>query len=358
MERLTEQMIQAIRDEALRTEKTKRLQPQVLELIYEQKWFKLFVPEELGGRMVSLPEAVRIFARTSWMDGSLGWVVTIGSGGGFFVPFLPKEARESLFAAKEAVVAGSGHPSGTAKPVEGGYIVNGTWKYCSGSSYATVFTANCMIEADEPGQEPHIRAVALRPDQVTIVHDWNAVGLKATESNTMVVKDAFVPHERTFTLVEPLAYTDEPLYRYPFIPFAQASFAAVGVGICRRFLEEAKQLVERSSAGWQTTNPQRASVVMDRIREAEMLFEQSAQAFFTQVDHSWDVQVKEGTLPEGVEQEVSRQCKETARAALTCANGLLPSLGLQAMLEETPLNQAWRDLNTACQHSLLLSFAE
>lgn len=358
MELFTDQMIQSIRENALQTEKTKRLQTNLLEFIYEQKWFKLFVPQELGGSMVSLPEAVRIFERASWVDGSLGWVVTIGSGGGFFVPFLSEEAREALFSAKNAVVAGSGHPSGTAKRVEGGYQVSGRWKYCSGSSYATVFTANCIIESDQLDDLPQIRAVALRPDQVTILHDWNAVGLKATESNTMVVQDAFVPEERTFSLVEQHGLNEYPIYRYPFVPFAQASFAAVGVGICRHFLDEAKAIVERSSAFWQETNPNRAAVVMSRIKEAEAMFEQSAEAFLSIVDQSWDVHLREGELLEPVQRQVSQQCKETARAALHAANGLLPYLGLQAMMEETPLNQTWRDLNTACQHSLLLSFEE
>ena len=35
--------------------------------------------------MAGLPEAVRIFEQASFIDGSFGWAVTIGAGGGFYV---------------------------------------------------------------------------------------------------------------------------------------------------------------------------------------------------------------------------------------------------------------------------------
>lgn len=53
----------------------------VLQFIHDLRLFHLFVPNELEGRMTTLPQAVRIFQECSRVDGSsFGWLVTIGAG--------------------------------------------------------------------------------------------------------------------------------------------------------------------------------------------------------------------------------------------------------------------------------------
>ncbi|MGE5701674.1 MAG: acyl-CoA dehydrogenase [Clostridia bacterium] len=355
VEWIAQDVAERIRQQSLLIEQTGKLTDDVLAYIYEQKLFKLFVPEALGGRMMTLPDAVRLFERSSWVDGSFGWLVTIGSGGGFFVPFLTSGVAEQVYAPRSAVIAGSGHPSGVAKPVPGGYRVSGQWKYCSGSTHATVFTANCVIESDELAESPEIRSFILRPDQVAIVDDWKAFGLKATESHSIVVNDVFVAQDQTFSIFEQLAYHEEPIYRYPFLPFAQASFAAVAVGIGRHFVEEAKALVQRNAVAWNRANPKRASFVMDTIATAEAHFEAAAELFLRLVDESWALHI-DGAFHEEKQQHVSQQCQRAASASLQCAQSVYHFLGIQATMEDTAINRIWRDLHTACQHSLLIAY--
>src|SRR5687768_10676146 len=114
-----QEIISQLRKAALEQEKTATISAATLEFIYQHKLFKLFVPEAFGGRMAGLPEAVRIFEQASFIDGSLGWAVTIGAGGGFFSAYLPPEAAAKLFTPENAVVAGSGHPTGSAIKTEG-----------------------------------------------------------------------------------------------------------------------------------------------------------------------------------------------------------------------------------------------
>ena len=78
-------LIRTIREWALHMEKRGELAPEILEYIYDHRLFKLFVPEELGGRMTSLPAALRLFEEASWIDGNFGWLITIGSGGGILL---------------------------------------------------------------------------------------------------------------------------------------------------------------------------------------------------------------------------------------------------------------------------------
>lgn len=249
----TEQEIQTIREQALGMDKHRQVTPDVLKTIYDHRLFHLFVPDELEGRMTPLPDATRFFQESARIDGNLGWLVAIGAGGGFFAALMSRDISRRVFARREAVIAGSGMPTGAARQVDGGYIVTGSWKYCSGSTYATTFTANAVVGKgstlqDAPGEptadqgEPEIRSFIMNPDQIEIQQDWNAFGLRATGSHTISAVEAFVPYEMTFSLTETKGYKNEPIYRYPFLPFAQVSFAGVAVGIAEHFLEAAESL--------------------------------------------------------------------------------------------------------------------
>lgn len=354
---IMEQMPETVSKEM---DQLRRPDPALLQYIYEQGWFKLFVPEELGGRMTPLPEALEIFEQAAVMDGNLGWLVTIGSGGGMFTAYMQAETAREQFSPVNAVVAGSGAPTGSARPADGGYSVTGEWKYCSGSTYATLFTANCRItgpsgEADE--QSP-IRSFIFRPDQVEIVPDWNAFGLRATDSHTIRVRDAFVPESHTFSLEEQLGYQEELIYRYPFLPFAEVSFAAMTLGLARHFLEEAAALAERNQAGWEAAAPGRYHRVRERITRMEERLAVERSRFYDAVRASWEELARDGSLPDSTQQLVGRLSKQAARTAAGCAGDLFGYLGMSAIREDAAVNRIWRDLQTASQHGLLVSYEE
>ncbi|MFB9273982.1 acyl-CoA dehydrogenase [Cohnella cellulosilytica] len=323
-----------------------------LEGIYAAKLFKLFVPEELNGLMLSLPEALRVFAEASELDGSFGWLVTIGSGGGFFSAALPPDQARELFGPANAVVAGSGHPNGVALPVEGGYRVDGQWKYCSGSTFASLYTANCRIDRGADS-EPEIRSFAFLPDQVRMIRDWNSFGLKGTDSHSMAVNDAFVPEERTFSIISPPNY-DDPIFRYPFLPFAQTSFAAVCLGICRHFLAEARSFVASKRAEWDAAKSGRAEGAERAIAGQETKLEADAAGFYGTVERTWDAFLANGEMPESEQAEVGRVCQQLSRNVLAYAHAIFPLLGMAVLMEHHPINRIWRDLHTVAQHSVLV----
>ncbi len=349
---IPDKIVREIRENANNMENAGALTPQILAYMYEAKLFKLFVPTALGGLMLSLPEALRVFEKASWIDGSFGWLVTIGSGGGFFSATLPPEQSRLLFGNAKAVVAGSGHPNGSARPVDGGYVVSRMWKYCSGSTYASLFTANCRIER-EPGEEGEVRSFAFLPEQVSIIRDWNSFGLKATESHSMSVEQAFVPEDRTFDIMSKPHY-DDPIFRYPFLPFAQTSFAAVCLGICRHFLKEARSFAEARQAEWTQTRPQRITAWLNILEEQEAKFAAAKMRFYDTVERTWADFANKGRLSEQDEHEVGACSQTVARVSLDCAHAIFPLLGMTALMEDNPMNRTWRDLHTVTQHSVLV----
>ena len=347
MNLLTEELEAMVRAEASAMEQKGEMSPKVLEAVRERGLFKLLVPRELGGHMLPLPEALRVFEGASRIDGSFGWLVTIGAGGGYFAASMEPEVCRALLSPREAVIAGSGYPAGEARRVEGGYRVSGRWKYISGATYATLFTVNCVIRDGEG----RIRSFILMPEQVKVLRDWRAFGLKATASHSIAVEEAFVPERMTFDIAEPYPVYEDPLFRYPFLPFALTSFAAVALGIARHFLEEARALIEAHRDVWPS---RRVEAGLEAVARMEERLERTITEFYRTVDDTWEIHCKRPLDGEEAE-SINIRSKEAAQAALHTAQTVFPHLGMAGIMDDAPANRAWRDLHTACRHVLLSS---
>lgn len=353
MSLFAEKDIEMIRSHSLQMEKSGLVPQEVLAYMYENKLFKIYLPEVLGGTMLSLPDALQVIEKASWVDGSFGWLVMIGAGGGFFSSLLPHELNLQLFLDSKTVIAGSGHPTGTATKCDGGYMVSGEWQYCSGSQYASIFTANCVIVTDEPQEAPVIRAFIFRPDQVSIIKDWNAFGLKATGSHSMAVENIFVPAELTFTYLETYQNYDNLTFVYPFKQFAEATISAVAIGIAKHFIEAAKAFIVELKSGWDKMKPERYAAVLKQIESTEASFLEILNDYYTIIEHSWTTLQNEDEITETEMQQISTLCKKAARAALVSGQAIFPLLGIKAIMETATVNQIWRDLQVVSQHSSL-----
>ncbi|WP_409252851.1 acyl-CoA dehydrogenase family protein [Bacillus sp. SCS-153A] len=343
MQEFTEQKAEIIRSYEKQMDQEGNVPRELLDIIHEKQLFKLFVPKSLGGRMISLPESIRIFEEASSINGSFGWLVTIGSGGGFFSGNMKEEVLEDVFLPADAVIAGSGTPTGTAVKCEGGYRVTGEWKYCSGAQFATTFTANAVIE----GIESEMRAFAFTPEQVQVVKDWSAFGLKATGSHTIKVEDVFVPDERTFSINESNGLVEGPVFTYPFLPFAKVSFTAVLLGLGCRLLEEA-----RSYEGLLGEDSSKKTVLKSMLDEQEARLETLRRTYYETVDSNWHLHIA-GDSTEKQYTEVGKVCARVSQGVREAAFTLYPYLGMYASDQVTPFNRVWRDLLTASQHALI-----
>jgi indole-3-acetate monooxygenase len=345
MKEFTDQQIRTIRSYEKEMDQEGTFPDELLQIIYDSRLFKLFVPENLGGRMVSLPESVRIFEEASAINGSFGWLVTIGSGGGFFAGNMKEEVLADVFQARKAVIAGSGAPTGNAEKCDGGYRVTGEWAYCSGAEFAATFTANALISG--AGAEPELRAFAFTPEQAEVIKDWNAFGLKATGSHTIKVNGVFVPEERSFSVMESNGLVEAPVFTYPFEPFAQASFTAVVLGLGRRLMEESQSYMKLL----REESPKKP--VLDGVLEEQKTrLELLNRTFYNTIEGNWDLHVR-GESAGDQYNEVGTVCAQIVQGVREAAFTLYPYLGMYASAQDTPFNRVWRDLLTASQHALV-----
>ncbi|WP_342388721.1 acyl-CoA dehydrogenase family protein [Salinicoccus bachuensis] len=344
---------ETVRLHAESMEKNGALCPEVLELIHDRGLFKLFVPKEVGGRMLGLPEALQVFEDAARADGSFGWLVQIGSGAGFFATVMEPGAVRQLFAHRNFYIAGSDRPMGTARKTPGGYKINGTWPFCSGASHASLFTATCRIASDD-ADDGKLQAFAFTPEQVEIDEDWNAFGLKATGSHIIHVADAFVPEHHRFDVADPHFHFDHPVYHYPFQPFATANIASTAVGIARHFFEASRTHIDRKQSSWMEKTPERYDQVNRLLAEHEAAFLRAREDFYNTVESSWHSHLEGSPLEESHLDAVVGCSKIVAQAGIGGAQAVLRHLGMDVIMEDHPLNRIYRDLHVASQHGLLV----
>lgn len=344
------------RAQAAEAERRSSLTPEAVRAIVERGWFKAWVPREFGGLELDLEAGLRLFEAAGWADGSFGWSVMIGAGGGVFAGLMQEATAHAVFDRPDAVIAGSGNPRGTAERVPGGYRVHGRWQWASGAPWATTFTANCIVtEGGEPltGEGgPVIRAMAFEPAQVRIIETWDANGMRGTASHDMEVVDAFVPEERMFSVFEGEPWHRGTVFRVPFVEFAEATTAAVLPGIALRLFElVAASTRERAEYGGPRLLAERDDV-RARMAEALVTLEAGRTLLFDAARATW-AEAEAGRPAAATLARLSLGANFAAAAALRAGAALAPLGGMALNQRASEAGRAWRDLQAAGQHGAI-----
>jgi indole-3-acetate monooxygenase len=329
------------------------LPPQISDRLLREGFFRLWIPVSVGGLELSLGDALCIYEAAAAFDGSLGWAVMIGAGGGLFAAYLPPAGARELFASATALVAGSGASSGYAERVPGGYRVRGAWRFASGAHYASVFTAACVITQGgtavlDAAGGPLIRAMSLLPDQVRILDTWDPIGMRGTGSHDFDVQEAFVPEHHSFSVITDAPRETGPLYRLPFGVLTELPVSAVGLGIARHALREFARLLpaqKSANAG--------AAAVNLRFAQACAVLEQAAAVVAGLAQEAWGTVSQGGVLDAVQLARITAACcvsQEQLRAAIGELAGVA---GMRAIDRRGGFSRAWRDLQALGAHGSL-----
>jgi alkylation response protein AidB-like acyl-CoA dehydrogenase len=344
-------------DWAPMSEKLGRLTPEMLDLIYREKWFKIFVPKELGGLGLTLPEALLLEEEIARLDASLGWTVTLCAGAGWFVGFMDKELIQEVLSDSKVCLAGSGFVGGKANRVGDTYQIDGSWTYASGALHATHFTANCeILENGNPildkKEKPLVKAFILKKEEVEILDGWNYMGMIATGSHAFKAGNLSVPINRVFELLPEQVTRDEAVYRYPFLQFAEVTLAVNLLGITEHLQELIREAFWKRNTSRNYAPKQLKYAKKMENKTAEKL-ESLRKKFYSQVESSWVELVKKGKISKKSLKEVSHASRKLTQICREVNSRMYPLAGLEAAKTHTELNRVWRDFNTVSQHALL-----
>jgi len=323
-----------------------------LFVIYKYNWFHLLIPKSLGGEEMPLPQFARFMEYLAAIDGSFAWNVNLGAGANMFAGFMEQTTASKIFSSKKTCVAGSGAVGGTATAKDGGFIINGHWKYASGSAHANYFSLNAFL-AD--GEDNEYASFLVPAAEVELLNNWNVFGMKATSSCEFKVNNTWVPSSYMFDLQKPSSTINSTLYKFPFMLLAEINMLVMITGLAIHFyekvIEQAKEKV--------LTNKNESLLLFEHpiFREAlnknEFSFFESRRITFSLLNELWREVADEKKITKELSSSFSKSVSDTADSARKLVDALYPFAGMKVVFENTEISRIYRDFKVASQHALL-----
>ena len=239
-------LIPTLRSRSSETDALARLPNSTIADLEKTQLFGMLVPKRYDGLQCSLRTFMDVVVELGRGDGSAAWTVALLSASTWMAATLyPKHVVDEIFSGGNFRTAGVLAPRKVkTRRVDGGVLIEeGSWSFNSGVHHAHWDILGIPV-FDEAGQFIDSGSALIQRSQVTLLNDWDTIGLRGSGSTSVAVKDVFVPNERVAllskTLREDYASThlrDEQLYRLPLIPFLATKLVFPALGMAKAALE-------------------------------------------------------------------------------------------------------------------------
>ena len=335
-----------------------RVPPPLVDALYDAGIFKAMLPVELGGLEAEPVPWLQMIEELSRINASVGWLAFIQSGIGltFLDPGRYERFRERG-GGRLILAMNLGRMAGKAVKVEGGYRISGRWPFASGSPFAT-WLGGLSVVCDPDGS-PIMRAnglpqplLAIWPaDQARLIDTWDGLGLRGTGSGDFEIADLFVPQEQVNTELFGTPNYDRPLFRIKEMP--EIGHGAHALGIASAALESFVAAVNTKPLPGSTRqmamgHMQAHQIAFARadaaVRAARALLHETVRAAYedakahSELDLELRVRLRQANI-------------FTVRAAKEAVGLIFEMAGSSAVYRSRPIERAFRDINTAANHT-------
>lgn len=340
-----------VRERAQEIEDLRRLPADLVEGLRECGVFRAAMPTEWGGPELSSMEQLELVEELGKVDGSTAWCAMIGMDSGIYAGYLNPDVVRSIYPRLDMITAGLVLPVGQAHEVDGGYRVDGHWRFGSGCTHADWLVGGCLLHRDgrpalnEYGAPTWLLALA-PPSEFTIEDTWHTTGLAGTGSRDYSAHGLFVPADHVFSFERP--FRDAAMHRRP--DTISRKMSGVPLGVARAAIDHvlamAEHRVDFPATPW--TQSRRVRVA---IGECEMRLTVARSAVYSSVEALWKrLEANEQPTPqERADAALARY--HAFRAGREITQILYDLVGGDSVYRHvTPLDRYLRDLTTACQH--------
>jgi alkylation response protein AidB-like acyl-CoA dehydrogenase len=336
----------------------RRIPAPLVDALYDAGVFGTMLPREVGGLEVDPVEWLPMIEELARVNASVGWLAFINSGVGLTFLDPPRFERFQKRGGGRLILAMNlGRMGGQAVRVEGGYRISGRWPFASGCPFATWLGGMSVVAAAsgapvlDAGGQPW-RLLAIWPaDQARLIDTWDGLGLRGTGSGDFEVSDLFVPDEQ----VNPGFYAppvyDRALFRMKEMP--EVGHGAHALGVASSALEAFVEAVNMRPLPGSTRHlamghMQAHQVAFGRadalVRAARALLYEAVRAAYA------DAQVHR-ELPLELRVRLREANLFTVRSAKEAVGLVFEMAGSSAVYRGRVIEQAFRDINTAANHT-------
>ncbi|WP_338771260.1 3-hydroxy-9,10-secoandrosta-1,3,5(10)-triene-9,17-dione monooxygenase oxygenase subunit [Nocardia vulneris] len=351
-------LLPTLRERAQEAEDLRRIPDESMKALQETGFFRLLQPKQWGGHAadpVVFYDTVRKIASAC---GSTGWVAGIVGVHNWHLALFAQQAQEDVWGEDTEVrISSSYAPMGAGVVTDGGYLVNGAWAWSSGCDHATWAVLGGPVIKD--GKPVDFGSFLIPRDDYRIDDVWNVVGLRGTGSNTVVVKDIFVPSHRFLSframseMKSPgLEQNTDPVYKMPWGTIHPTTISTPIVGMAygayEAHVEHQGKRVRAAYAGEKAKDDPFAKV---RIAEASSDIDAAWRQLSGNVADEYALLAAGQDVPFDLRVRARRDQVRATGRSIAAIDKLFESSGATALANGTPLQRFWRDAHAGRVHA-------
>jgi 3-hydroxy-9,10-secoandrosta-1,3,5(10)-triene-9,17-dione monooxygenase len=340
------ELVPLLRSHAAETERRGKLTPEVDAALRAGGFYTLTAPRRFGGREAGVRTVVDVFAELARGCGSSSWVGNIYCGSAIIASLFDDQARGDIWGTDAHAAVSAALKNATSNSVRsapGGIRVSGEWRYASGIHQAQWVLLRVLVDAGST-REPDARLALVPACDIEVKDSWDVAGMEGTGSDSVVVRDVFVPEYRTVAARR---------LRGSRQRWLRVSLAGPITGMAQGALEH---VLETLAGG----KPITGSTYTDAVRSpsVQLGIAEAASLIDTARLHAYRAAADiEAASIEG------RRLDDAARARIRMDNGvvtqrcreamerLLDIGGASGFRRSNPLQRFWRDLATGSRHA-------
>lgn len=318
------------------------------EELKAHKYFSAAVPEEFGGGGMSHAEMCAMIKTMATYCGSTALAFSMHQhlvaatiwrykNKGEGAPMLQKVAKDQL------VLVSTGardwlESNGEMTKTEGGYLLSGKKHFASQSIAGDMAVTSAPYAHPENGWQVLHFAVPLKTEGVSILDDWDVIGMRATGSQTIVFDRVFVP-ESAIVLTRP-RNGFHPIWDV-VLTVAMPLIMAVYVGLAEKAMEIAISIGKRYQR-----NQQHLPYIIGKMNNTLVGTRTQWQAMVALADN---IDFKPSTTVTvdmvSLKANVANGCIQTVQEAMEAIGG-------QSFYRKNTLERLFRDVQGAQFHPL------
>jgi 3-hydroxy-9,10-secoandrosta-1,3,5(10)-triene-9,17-dione monooxygenase len=358
--RRAREIVPILRERAQQAEDARSLTRDTEQLLHETGLFRFHQPKAFGGMeldfvaVVDIPaELARGCASTAWNVGNLAchhWIL------GYYDPETQHEVWD---ANPDALIASSiALAAGRARKAEGGYIVNGRWPFSSGVDNSDWNMLAVTVHGDDGKTAVDWRLCLVPKSDYEIVDTWYAMGMAATGSKDVAVKELFVPERRALALQRcrgglehpGAALNVGPLFRIPIVAASSHPLAPSAVGAAEGAFEMFQASMAKRAGTYTGAKVADFQAVQIKLARSRCLID-SARHLLRQSAIELQAAAERNQVP-----ELATKLRYRAQSAFAVGQAreavevLWSCYGAQGIYTRDPLQRHLRDLMAITQH--------
>jgi alkylation response protein AidB-like acyl-CoA dehydrogenase len=345
---ITKLLINKFADRAGTYDREGRFVEENYQDLRENRFFAALVPEEFGGSGVShgeMCDVLRIIAQScsstalalsmhQHLVAATVWKYRKGKGG---------EPLLKMVGEKQPVLVSTGakdwlESNGEMVKTEGGYLVSGFKHFASQSEVGDIMITSAPYNDPEDGEQVLHFPVPFNTEGVTVLHNWDSMGMRGTGSSTIKLEDVFVPEEK-IALKRPRGEF-HPVWNV-VLTVAMPLIMSVYFGIAQKAVEIALKSTQKNFSN----DPQIAAAIgkmNNELTVAELNWKDMIR-----IANNFDFAPED----ENGHQILTRKTN-AANACIAVVNQALDIVGGQGYLKNSVMERLFRDVQGAKFHPL------